>query len=381
MLDLRTDDPMTKLLIKGGIVLTPCEERTTDIWTEAERISGLGTPPGNGSDFELLDASGCYVTPGLIDLQVNGGPPCDFWAEPSPADVSALSQLLLQHGVTTILPTIITGDIDRTVRTRDALRKSCGAGDLQQLVAGMVRMPGIHLEGPFLSPQRPGVHPPEFLRPLELSSLARLVDSSVVLMTLAPELDPSGQCIDWLRQQEVVVALGHSNASLAEARTSFDRGVSMMTHTFNALPPLHHRTPGAVGAALTDDRVTCCMICDGLHIDAVAAEIILRCKGVASTILVTDIAKIGTSQGGLVGASIYLCEAVRNLTNWGLSTFADAIRMATFNPASALKIQEQVGQLQPGVFADIVVWDRDTLAIKQVIFNGRLASSLQPLGR
>lgn len=154
-----------------------------------------------------------------------------------------------------------------------------------------------------------------------------------------------------------------------------------MTHTFNALPPLHHREPGAVGAALLDRRVTCCMICDGLHLSPAAAALIERCKGVDSTILVTDIAKVGTSQGGLVGASIYLCEAVRNCVQWGISSFSDAIKMASYNPANTLGLSNQLGVLRPGAVADMVVWDTKTLAIRHVIFNGKLATGASQAAR
>jgi N-acetylglucosamine-6-phosphate deacetylase len=369
---------MTKLLVSGGIVLTPVEERTTDIWSDGDLISGLGTPPGSLEDYCRIDARGCFVTPGLIDLQVNGGPPCDFWSEPSRSDVTAFSKELLSRGVTTILPTVITGDPSAMKRTRDFLKRDCGAGSPLS-VDGLVRMPGLHFEGPFLSPERPGVHPPEHVRPLRLDALKDLIDDSVRLVTLAPEGDPGGECIAWLNERGILAALGHSNATYEEACLAFERGVSLMTHTFNALPPLHHRKPGAVGAALLQSSVTCCMICDGLHLDPAAAAIILKCKGVASTILVTDIARIGTSGGGLVGASIYLSEAVRNVAGWGLCSFADAIRMATLNPAAVLGLKDRIGVLSPGCMADMVLWDSSTLEIKQVIFNGRPVEFHQPV--
>lgn len=365
---------MTKLVVQGGIVVTPLEERLTDVWTDDGHVGGVGMFDSDNAD-SVIDARGCYVTPGLVDLQVNGGPPCDFWTEPSACEVEEFSRELLARGVTTILPTLITGDMEQTKRTRDFLREKCGAGTIAQRVNGMVRMPGIHLEGPFLSPARPGVHPPQFLQPLELSLVQELVDESVLLITLAPELDPSGQCIEWLKARGVKVALGHSNATYAEARTAFDRNVDLMTHTFNALPPLHHREPGAVGAALLDRRVTCCMICDGLHLSPAAAALIEQCKGVERTILVTDIAKVGTSQGGLVGASIYLCEAVRNCVEWGISSFSEAVRMASYNPAAKLALSKELGALIPGALADMVIWDARTLEIRHVIFNGKLVGA------
>lgn len=369
---------MTNLLIRGGFVVTPSEDRFADVWTERDRIADVGSFSSEERGYQIVDASGCYVTPGLIDLQVNGGPPCDFWAEPSVLDVANFSEQLMAHGVTSILPTLITGDMQQLVRTRDFLKVECGAGAVEQTTAGMVRMPGLHLEGPFLSPQRPGVHPPQFLQSLQLELVQEVVDDSVKLITLAPELDPEGTCLKWLQTKGVQVALGHSNATLEEARLAFDRGTALMTHTFNALPPLHHRTPGAVCAALLDRRVTCCMICDGLHINPAAAELILRCKGVESTILVTDIAKVGTSQGGLVGASLYLNEAVLNVVQWGIASFSEAIRMSTLNPARALGMENKIGTLTRGAYADILLWDKKTLALKQVFFNGRQIELQRP---
>jgi N-acetylglucosamine-6-phosphate deacetylase len=233
-------------------------------------------------------------------------------------------------------------------------------------------MPGVHLEGPCLSPQRPGVHPPQHLQPLSLEVLRKITTNIVKLITLAPELNPSAEIVQFLSDKKVCVALGHSNATYEEAQNAFAQGVSMMTHTFNAMAPLHHRNPGAVTAALLDDKVWCCVIADGQHLVPPAVQLILRTKGFAKTILVTDIAHVGTSQGGLVGSSILLNEAVENVVKWGFCTFPQAIRMASYNPAKALGWEQKIGVLAPGAAADVVVWDKETLAIKRVISRGQL---------
>jgi N-acetylglucosamine-6-phosphate deacetylase len=366
---------MTSLLIKGGLVITPTEERMTDVLVEADKISSLS--PGQIPEGAVeVDASACYVTPGLFDIQVNGGPECDFWGELSKDKVAKFSKRLISTGTTSILPTLITGAIDRLKKNRDFLKPDLGLARAQTAKANsLVRMPGIHFEGPCLSAKKPGVHPPEHLKPLELSVLKEIIDNNCRLITLAPELDPSGACLKFLQEHSVVCALGHSNATFEEAQTAFARGCSAMTHTFNALPALHHREPGAVAAAFLDDDVTCCVIPDGLHVVPPMVELVVRVKKAAKTVLVTDMAAIGTSQGGLVGSSLMLDEGIRNMVKWKACTFAEAIRMASYNPAKLFKMEDQIGQIKPGAYADLVLWDRETLEIKQVIFNGSLFKS------
>lgn len=358
---------MTRTLIKGGLLVTPTEERLTELLLEDGEIKQLGAP-ADLSAVREIDASGSYVTPGLLDLQVNGGPECDFWAELSTDKLRAFSEQLLSAGVTSILPTLITGDIGRLQKNRDFLRADLGVDKDGTLV----RMPGLHFEGPFLSPQKPGVHPPEHLLALTIENLKKIIDKSCSLITIAPELDPEGKCISYLKEMNVVCSLGHSNATFDEARRAFAQGVQVITHTFNALPPLHHRTPGAVGAALIDSKIDCCVIPDGLHLAPSMVELVYRLKGVEKTILVSDIAAIGTSQGGLVGSSLVLDQGVRNMVNWGICTFAEAIRMASYNPARLLKLEKSIGSIHPGAHADLVIWDRTSLEIKQVIFKGKV---------
>jgi N-acetylglucosamine-6-phosphate deacetylase len=383
---------MSRLLITGGHILTPVEERFCDLLVDDGRISALQDTAPAAANYQTIDASGCWITPGLIDLQVNGGKDCDFWGDPVLSELNSFAQELCRHGVTTILPTLITDDLDHLRKNIQFFEQQVGVG-VQQLqevsdkttvrqAAGQVavklppqlpvRMPGIHLEGPCLSPERPGVHPKQYLQPLNTSVLSRIVTPAVKLMTLAPELDPGTEALSFLRSQSVTVALGHSNATFEEAEKAFSQGIALVTHTFNAMPPLHHRALGAAGAALLDPRVSCCIICDGLHLSPGAAKLVFKLKGAAKTILVTDMAHVGTNQGGLVGSSIMLNEAVGNVVRWGICSFQDAIMMATFNPAKAMGWDNAIGHLAPGKLADIVIWDRRTLSIKHVILRGEL---------
>jgi N-acetylglucosamine-6-phosphate deacetylase len=361
---------MTKMLLVGGEVITPLESRFTAVSIADGVVQKLGEAAADAASEQLIDASECYITPGLIDLQVNGASACNLWGDPTANEVEALCKRMLQAGVTCFLPTLITDDLAHMSKNISFLQ-SLGVGKQNGPIYG-VRLPGLHLEGPCLSPQRPGVHPPQFLQPLQLKVLERIVNGSVRLITAAAELDPSGECLEWLKGKGIAVSLGHSNANFSEAQSAFERGIRLMTHTFNALPPLHHRAPGAVGAAMLDDRVSCCVICDGLHVDPEAVRLLLRIKGCDRIILVTDIAQIGTTDGGLVGSSIYLDEAVRNVVKWGVAPFADAVRMATFNAARAIGIETHCGLIAPNRQADLVLWDKTTLAIKKVIVAGQV---------
>ncbi|HEY9732964.1 MAG TPA: amidohydrolase family protein [Drouetiella sp.] len=366
---------MNSLALVGGTIITPVEERITDMIVDDGVIQNVGALHRGSINVETLDVSGCYVTPGLIDLQLNGGPACNFWADPTHLELAAFCRDQVRAGVTTFLPTLITADVKHIMKNVKFL-ESLGVGEKGSGKAfGVVpdcqaRMPAVHLEGPCLSPQRPGVHPPEWIRPLSKSIAEQLKSSSVRLMTVAPESDVSEDGLKFLFSNNIVPSLGHSNATFEEAQLAFDRGVRLITHTFNALPPLHHRAPGAVIAAMLDDRITCCVICDGLHVDASAVKLLFKLKGAEKMILVTDAAQIGTTGGGLVGSSITLDEAVKNVVNWKVASFADAIRMATYNPAQAMGWLDRIGELSAGKCADIVVWDKATLAIKHVFVSG-----------
>jgi len=362
---------MKQTLLQGGHLVTPQEERLTDLLIVDGRLKLLKNRKElAGNDFETVDLSGFYVTPGLIDLQINGGGTCNLWADPTEKDFDQFCLELLKNGVTCFYPTLITDKIDHLKKNLQFL-EGRGAGQVNAGKAG-IHMPGVHLEGPFISPQKPGVHPKDAIAPISIASLKNILTPAVKIMTLAPEEKDTAAAIGFLKEEGVVISLGHSNASFSEAQSAFQAGVSMMTHTFNALPPIHHRSPGAVLAALLDPDLWCCFICDGLHVDPNVVLMALRLKSMDRSILVTDIASVGTAGGGLVGSSIFLCEAVRNLVEWKVASFREAIQMASLNPARALAVSDQFGQISDGYPADLVVWDKATLKIKSVYLGGKI---------
>ena len=384
------------LRIKGGRVITPLEERFTDLWIKDGKILGLAdcldcikSPsdrPGEyqnlkESDFETYDATGLYVTPGLIDLQLNGGPACDLWQDPTATDLKNMRLELAGKGVTSFLPTLITDDLVHMRKNIDFLTAQGASRKPEADPGGMARMLGLHLEGPCLSPERPGVHPRKHIQPFSLDVLHRIITPQVSLITAACEGDSEGHAIAYLKEKLVAVSLGHSNATFEEANLAFDRGVALMTHTFNALPPLHHRTPGAVGAALLRDDVVCCLIADGLHLSPPACDLILKLKTPQRAILVTDRARVGTSKGGLVGSSITLEMAVQNICRWGLATFGQAIAMATINPARAIGLAEAIGSLSQGLPADLAFFNMVSLEVEGVVLGGQLLQADAAAGK
>lgn len=374
---------MSNLVVSGGHVLTPVGDRFASVVIRDGRVSEVfdavsdnhSQAQETSNAFQKLDASGCYVTPGLVDLQVNGDSSCDLWGNPTDEQLNAMRVNLAKAGVTSFLPTLITGDLEHLRKNVDMLTAH-GAGVRSKWTedSSGSRMVGIHLEGPCLSPQRPGVHPPEHIVTPSIEVFSKLVNDSVRLVTMACERDPDNTSVKWLKQHNVVVSIGHSNATYDEAKNAFDGGVAMMTHTFNAMAPLHHREPGAVSAALLDKRVSCCLIADGLHLSPQAVELIYRLKGADKTILVTDIAHVGTTGGGLVGSSITLDMAVRNVVNWDIASFREAVLMASYNAAKSIGLENEIGSLNEGALADLVIWDQKTLEIKHVVIGGKVFS-------
>src|SRR3954453_3166580 len=207
---------------------------------------GLGGKRGRG-----------FAVPGFVDLQVNG---CGGWAfmHPDAAAYRRAGDALLETGVTAYLPTLITSPEEQVL----AAMREVPVDD-----AARPRILGMHLEGPFLSPNRLGTHEASSRRDPDLPLLERLPDAGPVrLMTLAPELPGAGALIDRLHARGVVVSLGHTDATAGEANAAFDRGVATVTHLFNAMRPLQHRDPGIVGAALARDDVVVQVIVDGIHV-------------------------------------------------------------------------------------------------------------------
>ncbi len=329
---------------------------------------GLSSPNGQG-----------IAVPGFVDLQVNGFAGVDLF-EADADGYRRVGDALLETGVTSYLPTFITAPEEKLLAA------------LGEVPADMVgpRILGAHLEGPFLSPLRLGIHPDAARRDPDEGLLERLLEAGPVrLVTLAPELVGAHALIESLLRREIVVSCGHSDATADEANLAFDAGVRSVTHLFNAMRPFRHRDPGIAGAALARDDVVVQVILDGVHLAPETARVVWRAAA-GRVALVTDaMAGAGLTDGShrlggldieirdgvargpsgaLAGSTLTMIEAVRNLHALGAS-FEEAILAATEVPARILRLPT-VGRLGIGLPADVVVLT-DDFEIERVLVEGR----------
>ncbi|MDW8202998.1 MAG: N-acetylglucosamine-6-phosphate deacetylase, partial [Cyanobacteriota bacterium SKYGB_h_bin112] len=250
-------------------------------------------------DSSTLDLDGDWVSMGGIDLQINGALGLPF-PDVQPGDepkLQAICEFLWQQGIDAFLPTIVTSSIDKIQQALAVFTQVTGArcqvlGDssptvppvpttptVSTIASKTARILGVHLEGPFLNPEKRGAHPAEHLLPLTIDNIKQVLGryaDVVKVMTLAPEMDPTGEAIAYLRSLGITVSLGHSQATAQQARQAFAQGATMVTHAFNAMPALHHREPGLLGAALINTKVMCGFIADGEHISPTMLTLLLR---------------------------------------------------------------------------------------------------------
>ena len=305
------------------------------------------------------------LAPGFVDVQVNGLDDVDV------ADAGdrwgRLDELLAAGGVTTWCPTLVTAPLDAYRARLQAVTDAAA-----RPAAGRPAIAGAHLEGPFLG-SRPGAHPVELLLPLDLDWLAALPDV-VRLVTLAPELEGAPEAVRLLRRKGVAVSLGHSAATPAQVAACVEAGASLVTHLFNGMPPLHHREPGLAGEALLDDRLTACLIGDGVHVAPAVVALAFRCKPAGRVALVSDAIAWRVPQhagsaitlvdgaarladGTLAGSAITLDAAVGTAVSGGVA-LADALVAASATPAAAIGCTDR-GHLTPGARADLVALGPD----------------------
>ena len=383
---------MTAVRIVGGRCLTGSGLEALTVTFEGDTITSLSpTEPGGpalSSDpagTATIDASGLVLSPGLIDLQINGGYGHDL--QDDPGTVWDLGRELPRSGVTSFLPTIISGPSSRTRAMLEALRARptgyCGAEPV-----------GAHFEGPMINPRHAGAHRHEHLT----GARDDVIDgwhrrAGVTLVTIAPELDNAHDVMGELTRRGIVVAAGHSAATADEARSAIAAGVSTVTHLFNAMAPLGHRSPNLVGVALTDARLTVTMIVDGVHIDPIAVAAAWRAKGPAGLALVTDaVAAMGqppgpyrisgtptvfdgvsvrTADGVLAGSAVSMNRAAANLAEFTGCERHEALAAATAVPAGIIG-ETRRGRLAPGAVADLVLLD-DDYRVHATICGGRVA--------
>lgn len=334
---------------------------------------------------ECHDLQGGLLLPGFIDAQVNGGGGALFNDSPDVATIRAIGAAHRRFGTTGFLPTLISSDLATLDRAIGAVREALAAE-----VPGAL---GIHIEGPFLSVARKGVHDPSMLRELEPSALGLLTSlgSGRTLVTLAPEMT-TPQIIRSLAAAGVVVSAGHTNATYAQIHAALAHGLRGFTHLFNAMSQLSGREPGTVGAALDDPDSWCGIIVDGAHTDPVVLRIALRCKPHERFMLVTDaMPSVGTqdasfvlqgrrilvrgqacvdNEGRLAGSNIDMASCVRNAIDLLGVPLIEAVHMASLYPAQFLRLDHEYGRIAAGYRANLVLTD-ERLAVRATWIDGR----------
>jgi N-acetylglucosamine-6-phosphate deacetylase len=355
------------------------------VLVDGARIAAVVTASEIPHGALRVDLAGALLLPGFIDVQVNGGGGVLFNDAQSVDDIRTLATAHRKFGTTGLLPTLISDDLDVIAAALELTSEAIGAG-----VPGVL---GVHVEGPFLSPERRGVHDASKFRSLDepafklLTSLKR----GKLLLTLAPETTTSDM-IRRLARAGVVISAGHTNARYDQIRSALDVGLRGFTHLFNAMSPLTGREPGTVGAALEDQHSWCGLIVDGHHVDPVTMRIALRCKPIDRFMLVTDaMPTVGMSgeffmlqgrritvrdgmcldeAGTLAGSNLDMAAAVRNAVRMLDIDLATAVRMASEFPAAFLGLERHLGKIAPGHRANFVVAD-DEMNVRETWIDGQ----------
>jgi N-acetylglucosamine-6-phosphate deacetylase len=332
-------------------------------------------------------AANGLLTPGLVDIQLNGAFGADF-AEIDDVSLRRIVASLPRTGVTRFLPTLITADLSQLLQQARVLLAAVstvnGAG---------ARSLGVHLEGPFLSTKRPGVHDPALMvepTPERIDAVLQLREA-LRMITLAPELPGGMEAVRRLTEAGVLVAVGHTDATGAETTRAADLGAGMITHLFNAQRGLGHREPGVPGVALVDDRFTLGLIADLAHVGADACRLVFKAAGDRVALVTDAVAAAGmppgvyrlggadvllsddgvprSAEGTIAGSALTLDRAIRNVISIGVDPVT-AFRAATVVPADTIG-EPALGRIEPGALADLVLWDDELKPVK-VWVEGRL---------
>ena len=362
---------------------------------EDGRITQVASRSGTTMDrsARVVDFGDAILAPGFLDIHMHGGVGVDLMRA-SPSDLPRLGKFLTSHGVTGYFPTTVAASLDSTCTALDRLAGAIEGAQSGTTANGdplQARPLGIHLEGPFLSHKRRGVHPPEYLVEPTIPIFERLWQAArghVSMMTIAPEIPGAMEVIAEAARRGVCVSIGHSDAEMPIAQQAVKAGARHATHTFNAMRPLDHRDPGILGEVLGDDQISADLIADGIHVSPAVVKVFLQAKGQERSVLITDAMSAtgmpdgryqlgpievdvkdgrATSGGSLAGSVLTMDRAVRNVTKFSNWSLRDAVRAASLNPARAAGMAENRGTLSPGAAADFVVLSADGEVMKTIL--------------
>ncbi|MEO6828574.1 MAG: N-acetylglucosamine-6-phosphate deacetylase [Acidobacteriaceae bacterium] len=350
-------------------------------------------------DAQRLDYAGDTLAPAYFDVHTHGAMGHDVMEGTGEA-FDAIGNFLAEHGVGAYLPTTVTAPVEATLRSLEEIAKQIARAVDAENYRG-ARPVGIHLEGPFLSHGKRGVHPPESLQAPSVELLRRFWQAAggrVVLMTIAPELPQAIELIEEAVRLGIRVSLGHSNANTEEALAGIAAGATSATHTFNAMRPLNHREPGLLGVVLDERELFAELICDGIHVDPLLVRLFYRAKGEDRGILITDamgatgmpngVYRLGdlevtvadgrcTYEGKLAGSTLTMDRAVRNFMRYTGASVGTAVKYASTNPAALMGLAASCGELSPGRPANIVVLSPEG-EVRTTLLDGQVFRGPKP---
>jgi len=380
------------MLIKNGLVFnTNNSFEKKDILVESSKIKRIDDMV-DVKDEETVDASGCYVLPGFIDIHTHGGNGNDTMDATYEA-MENMSRFYASRGVTACLPTTMTAPIKDIVKALENLRDTIKRGTSGATILG------INLEGPFISKNNKGSHPEEYIVNPTIELIESFIEKSgdnIRLITMAPELENVDEIIEHFKGRNIVFSAGHTATNYENGMKALQGGFTHATHLFNAMTGLHHREPGFVGAALDSEQTTVELICDGVHVNPAVIRMVVKCKTCGKIALITDsmmaagledgeytlgVEKVYVKNGEarlnngvLAGSTLTLIDAVRNMVSKFGIPFEEVIQMATIVPARVIHVDDRKGSIETGKDADIVILDKNLNVIKTIV-NGKVVYS------